>query len=190
MAIAKHALHSMIDKLDEQYRAARESLFHRGEDTAQNIATLEQIYRAEAADIRKGYDMNNDIYGQQVLDPRMLVGITSIGNGGSNFGAAAQNQLTGVMGTGLANQTMGMKPAEEKEGILFFRGGEMPDRWLGAHYSRIARVAVGKQWKISFTSEFSSDTIMLWLSMDQYSGNDADKVAATYLETINQRRLG
>ena len=181
MAVMKQALHSMLDMLDEQYRCARESLFHRGEDTAERVAALEQIYRVKVDDIRKGYDMHNEIYGQQILDPRMLVGVTSIGNSGGNYGAAAQNQMA---------QAQAIKPAEDKEGVLFFRGGELPEKWMGAHYDSYQRVVVGKQWKISYSSPYSSDTIMLWLSSEQFSGQDADKVARTYLETINQRRLG
>jgi hypothetical protein len=105
--------------------------------------------------------------------------------------SAAMNQMlqNATMGAGPVQGTAS-KSAEAEEGVLMFRGAVLPDKWMGAHYGVTNRAAVGKQWKISFTSLYSSDTIMLWLSMDEFSGNDADKVAATYLETINQRRLG
>ena len=116
------------------------------------------------------------------------------GAGHSGQLGAAHNQLAmganQLMQKAAMAQPQGMKPAEEKNGVLMFRGAPLPDKWMGAFYAMVNRVPVGKQWKISFNSEFSSDTIMLWLSMDEFSGNDADKVAATYLETINQRRIG
>ena len=192
MAIMKQAWQAMIEKLDDQYRFARESMFVRGEDTAQNIQEMDVEYQRKADELRRSYDMN-DVYGQQILDPRTLVGTTAIGNGGGNYGAiAAQNQISNNVGQMLQNTGMGtsVKPAEEKEGVLFFRGGELPEVWMGAHYNSYQRAVVGRQWKISYSSPFSSDTIMLWLSSEQFSGQEADKVARTYLETINQRRLG
>lgn len=110
--------------------------------------------------------------------------------------AIQSNMLTGVFGTsigvamGVGQQAV--KPTKEKEGVLFWQGREMPEVWRGAEYKFGSRrfVAMSHQWQVSFVSDFSSDTIMLWLDPDKHSGEEADKIAATYLETINQRRLG
>lgn len=97
--------------------------------------------------------------------------------------------LTGGLGVG---QQGVQHPAKSKEGVLFWQGREMPEVWRGAEYKFGSRrfVAMSHQWQVSFVSDFSSDTIMLWLDPDKHSGEEVDKIAATYLETINQRRLG
>ena len=187
MAIMRDTMVTALRRLDEQYQYAREAMFSRGENTPERVHDIERMYQTKLEEIRKGYDMNNDIYGQQILDPRQLYGINS---SAMNAGLAAQNQpAQGSMGA-LAQQGTQVKPITEKEGVLFFRGGVLPEKWMGAHYDSYQRAVVGKQWKISYSSPYSSDTIMLWLSSEQFSGQDADKVARTYLETINQRRLG
>lgn len=108
----------------------------------------------------------------------------------------ANNALQGVfstsigVSTGIGQQTP--KSAKEKEGVLIWQGRELPEVWRGAEYKFGARafVPLSRQWRIEFRSDFSMDTIMLWLDPDKHSGEEADKIAATYLETINQRRLG
>lgn len=104
--------------------------------------------------------------------------------------SASGNNAAWAMGWGTAPQAP--KPMQEKEGVLFWQGRELPEVWRGAEYKIGARSfnATSRQWKIEFRSDFSKDTIMLWLDPDKHSGEEADKIAATYLETINQRRLG
>lgn len=185
MAISTAQVQYEIDTLERDFRRAMD--YHLSQGDSFEMAHIEQAYQKRMQDIKRKYDMGNyDLYGQQMRDPRQLYGAAS------ELGTmnAAQNKLMQNVANGAMAQGVPLKSAEEKNGVLMFRGGELPDKWMGAHYSRVARVPIGRQWKISFSSEFSSDTIMLWLSMDEFSGNDADKVAATYLETINQRRLG
>jgi hypothetical protein len=104
--------------------------------------------------------------------------------------SAMNAQQSAVFGTGMANGAGQAKSALAEEGVLMWQGRVLPENWRGAHYSKFNRASIGPQWRISMTSEWSSDTIMLWLSMDKYSGEDADTVARTYIETINQRRVG
>lgn len=148
------------------------------------IEALQRKYTAEADKFRRYYPMDNDmmnsifgagqIAGQQgqIFDP--------------NRAAAAQNQLQNFNPAAMQNAT---KAAAAEEGVLMFRGAPLPEVWRGAEYKLSNRAQVAKQWKMSFTSDYASDTIMLWLSSETHSGLDADKVALTYLETINQRRL-
>ena len=195
MAIARQTVQDMLIKLEHDYHHARTHYASRGEHAAMDHC--DRTYAKELDHIKRSYHMD-DMYspgllGGTLLDPRHV-----FGNGGGSMLNAAQNQMMNAaqnqLATGLANsaalQNAATKPAEAEEGVLMFRGAPLPDKWMGAHYDTTSRAVVGRQWKISFMSDHSSDTIMLWLSVDQYSGNDADKVAATYLETINQRRLG
>ena len=190
MAIAKQdALAYALRNLDEEYRSVRDHMFAAGQDTYWEVAHIERVFNEREKELRRRFEMDyGDVLGQTVNSLTGL-GMNSL---------AAQNQLAvdsrKLMMNAAMSQTQAagtpIKPATEKEGVLFFRGKELPEKWLGAYYGGTNRAVVGKQWKISFTSDYSSDTIMLWLSTDQYSGNDADKVADTYREMINQRRLG
>jgi hypothetical protein len=89
-------------------------------------------------------------------------------------------------------QNMAMKPIEEKEEVLMFQGREMPSDWRGASYQGFNRAIVqaSHQWKVTYISKWASDSILIWFSMDKYSGEQVDELARTYLEVINTRRLG
>jgi hypothetical protein len=121
-----------------------------------------------------------------------------------NFAQAAAAQGIGWPNNGLGSPFQGVNqltqsiaqqkvhPVKAKEGVLMWQGRELPENWRGAEYKMGIRSlnADSKQWKFVFHSEWSSDTIILWLDPDTYSGSEADKIAETYLETINQRRVG
>ena len=188
MAFIKATVQHEIDNLERAYRSAIEHYATMSNDPA--MRRVEAEYADRLAQLQRKYCMDND---------QMNRAMGAIANPYAGVGPDGQlgqsnNQNGAVMNLMMQNAAMGqqrvIKPAEEKNGVLMFRGAPLPDKWMGAFYAMVNRVPVGKQWKISFNSEFSSDTIMLWLSMDEFSGNDADKVAATYLETINQRRIG
>lgn len=117
----------------------------------------------------------------------------------------AQQNAAGQMWGQAAAQTVGMRSLmrEEartalkavqsglaEEGVLMFRGAPLPENWRGAHYRSYAIAQVSSQWRITFGSDWSELSIMLWLSATTYSMDAASKVAETYLESINQRRLG
>lgn len=113
-----------------------------------------------------------------------------MGVGQKLFGSLDPRGLGSASGNNVVQQTP--KSAKEKEGVLIWQGRELPEVWRGAEYMFGTRafVPLSRQWRIEFRSDFSMDTIMLWLDPDKHSGEEADKIAATYLETINQRRLG
>ena len=176
---------SQLHALKEQYEQA---ISRHPSASSVEVDKLTSAYAMHVMQLQRTYGMSdndmNNIFGGRVSGQ----GIGGQLGQANNQSGAAMNQLMQSRLSPAQQQVM--KPAEEKNGVLMFRGAELPDKWMGAFYAMVNRIPVGKQWKISFNSEFSSDTIMLWLSMDEFSGNDADKVAATYLETINQRRLG
>jgi hypothetical protein len=189
--------------------AALERVLEQGTEELRELRRVMAPPEIERAVVYKYERLVDDIRKGRVMDMGWNGAMGAIGGGGSGMSAAqaaqniygaglgnqtqnAQNQLakSALQNAGMASVAQGMKPAEAEEGVLLFHGAPLPEKWLGAHYALGVRAPVGKQWRINFTSEFSSDTIMLWLSMEKYSGIEADKVAATYLETINQRRLG
>ena len=110
----------------------------------------------------------------------------------SSIANALQGVFSTSIGVSMGTGQQTPKSAKEKEGVLIWQGRELPEVWRGAEYKFGTRafVPLSRQWRIEFRSDFSMDTIMLWLDPDKHSGEEADKIAATYLETINQRRLG
>jgi hypothetical protein len=183
MAVMRDMVQNEIARLQQDYRNAME--YHSRTNDMYEMGRCEHIYRKKLHDIERNYKMD---YEQMMgLQNAMMGPNLAQGQLANNVTASALQNVTidarHVQGT-VAKQ------ARAEEGVLMFKGAPLPEKWLGAFYGMINRAAIGGQWKITFNSEFSSDTIMLWLSTDKYSGFDADKVAATYLETINQRRRG
>ena len=107
-------------------------------------------------------------------------------------------QVSNIAGLGLPiggqamQQMQQVKPVQEREEILLFKGEELSTDWRGASYDSFQRSIrqVSRQWRVDFHSKWASDTIMIWFSMDKYSGAQVDDLAKTYLEVINTRRLG
>ena len=114
--------------------------------------------------------------------------------------AMAQNMEMGTyIGTGAANavvqaQTQ-MAPSTPKEnGVLYLKGKPLPDDWSGAKitsYKRDTSADGTVRWRFTFLSKWSDEQrIELFLDAETMSGEEARKVADTYMEALNQRRSG
>lgn len=73
---------------------------------------------------------------------------------------------------------------------LLWRGEPLPEDWQGALYTRKVRSMEGRHWRVVFSSPWSHENIEVYFDSDQYSGQEVDKLTETFLEVINQRRLG
>lgn len=106
-----------------------------------------------------------------------------------------QNALTTGVGAGqLLMQQNTPKEAPKYEcGVLYLNGAPLPDDWRGAYTDRIERsMAVGDnpRWIFNFKSKWGSEIIVLHLDAEKMSGEEATRVAETYKEALNQRRVG
>lgn len=74
------------------------------------------------------------------------------------------------------------------------RAGSPIQEWRGAEFQYGNRAICEhhnhRYWKINFISPYCSDLLCINLNADTHSGEDADRIAKTMLEALNQRRLG
>ena len=80
-------------------------------------------------------------------------------------------------------------------GVLYAHNGmPLADDWRGAYIDKVDRRFTGTvsspRWVYTFTSKWSNDAVALHLDALEMSGKEADKVAETYREALNQRRVG
>jgi hypothetical protein len=123
-----------------------------------------------------------------------------IGGGGGSGSAAQANQYgagQAAQNSALNNQSLQnlarnsfTEPAVYPHGVLYMNGHQLEADWRGAEYKDYVRTVNTKVWILRFRSEWSSDEIVVHLDIDAYSGTEVNKLAETYLEAINQRRLG
>lgn len=78
---------------------------------------------------------------------------------------------------------------------LYLRGQPLPEDWAGAKIDKYDRSVNGSgttaaRWMYQFSSKWGTDKITLHLDAQQLSGKEADEIAQTYMEVLNQRRVG
>lgn len=120
-------------------------------------------------------------------DQRAMMANNIAGNAfGMNMAAAAQSARSmGLLG-GIAQA-----PAPKKTGVLYTANGELlADDWRGAVITDFAKRYTNGRYEITFTSKWAGDAILLYVDAQEHSGAAADKIAETYKEALNQRRLG
>jgi len=118
---------------------------------------------------------------------------------GNNAMASAQASMAqnSLMGLGpLYNQVFLAQQDIQKPVIYgeILRAGSPIQEWRGAEYEyghRSMRESGGhRYWQVDFVSPYCGDVLFLNLDADKHSGEDADRIAKTMLEALNQRRLG
>ena len=75
-------------------------------------------------------------------------------------------------------------------GELYTRNQPLPVDWRGAEYGEVEREVENGCWKLTFSSKWTHETIIVHLDLQTLSGEQVDRMAKTFLEVINQRRLG
>ena len=138
-----------------------------------------------------GYEDYNNAIGQ-AIGAQNIFGNNNLGQ---QIGAMNQlgNSLTGLP-PGLMPSTGGndVNPLKTKAeyGTLYMNGRELPDDWRGAMYTGFDRVAMKEAWKLVFKSPWANDKIEVYIDLEKHSGAEVNAMAKTFIEIINQRRLG
>jgi hypothetical protein len=108
--------------------------------------------------------------------------------------AAAMSQatlvqgLSSIQGSGYQEVQSSFKP---EFGVLYNGKEQLPHDWAGAKITSVKREARAKGWLITFISKWDSGLrIQLWLDIEQVNGTEAHTIATTYMEALNQRRVG
>jgi hypothetical protein len=114
------------------------------------------------------------------------------------FQACAQQDYAKQTGMGLlsvsamgaiqGNSYLEVKP---QFGVLYSGKEPLPDDWAGAKITSYKREPRETGWLITFVSKWDSGLrIQLWLDLEAVNGTEAHTIAATYMEALNQRRVG
>ena len=73
-------------------------------------------------------------------------------------------------------------------------GKPIPDDWRGAQLTGWDRSILfhsnHPRWVYRMRSDWGNDIVLLHLDANEVSGGEADKIAGTYMEALNQRRIG
>lgn len=179
----------MYDEIERMYKRAYNSMVQRGNH--EEADRLVQEYESRMTQLRKEEDMalNSSLIGAAAN--------TIFGSGGSG-GVLTTSTLPQDYQNALMQSVLVQPPeapAKYEIGVLYLDGKPMPDDWRGAYIDRMERSIAGSgggdpRWIFSFKSKWSNANILLHLDANELSGKEADKVAETYKEALNQRRLG
>ena len=76
-------------------------------------------------------------------------------------------------------------------GVLYLNSKELPADWAGAKVTEFQRRATDKSWHVQFLSKWDKAlSINLYLDIEEYNGKEVNEMARTYMEALNQRRVG
>lgn len=78
-------------------------------------------------------------------------------------------------------------------GQLVWEGAPLPSDWRGAEYTEYSRTFKGREhpyWEVSFNSKWCPTPIFARFDAEKHTGEEVERIAKTFLEVINQRRLG
>ena len=187
MAITKEQL---WDKFEQECKAAHYEALMRGD-------------RKQADQIRdyfdeRKYNMDSDImeglYGQ-ALTTGVGMGQLGVSNGLVNASSTSsiyqnallqQNQYTQA-----ATQASGLMDFLPEFGVLYLHNKELPAEWAGAKITSFNRSVSRDNWHIQFESKWDKALVInLYLDIEEYNGKEINEMARTYMEALNQRRVG
>lgn len=106
------------------------------------------------------------------------------------------NNMFGGLGGSQAYGNTPKAPQEVKPAItgqLMWKGAPLPAEWRGAQYDICTRTLTGTKyphWVLEFESKWTTDRIYVYLDAEKITGEEALRLSETFLEVINQRRLG
>jgi len=79
-------------------------------------------------------------------------------------------------------------------GQILYNGKPLPPEWRGAEYTAYTRSLNNygdhNYWRLNFTSPWTSGALQAYFDAETHTGAQVEGIAKTFLEVINQRRLG
>jgi len=144
------------------------------------------------------YDMDNDMMNSilgQTLTTGIGMGQLGVSNGLVNASSTSsiyqnallqQNQYTQA-----ATQAQGLMDFVPEFGVLYLNNKELPADWAGAKVTEFQRLVARENWHVQFESKWDKALeIHLYLDVEEYNGKEINEMARTYMEALNQRRVG
>lgn len=179
MAIPK----GTVSKLEEEFKRAYDDAMYYGDTRL-------------AAQIRTEHQrvMNENAY-QNIYGNMSGQGISSQDIYGNQAGGLSPSQYaahTAQINTALG-QMKEVTPYKPPLGVLLFNSTkkEVPQDWRGPEIDAFKR---GRHdngtYAVAFTSKWGNVDIVMFISSEEHSGKEADEMAKTFMEVLNQRRVG
>lgn len=99
----------------------------------------------------------------------------------------------GISAQAYAQKILKQEHKPEHVGQLLWKGAPLPAAWRGAEYDVCQRTLVGvdhPHWHLEFGSKWTSERIHVYLDAEKVTGEEAHRLSQTFMEAINQRRMG
>ena len=102
------------------------------------------------------------------------------------------NAMPNTLTQGIGGLMQSPAQIKLREGVLLDADGkELSPEWRGAEIDRFERdMQSSQQWRVVFYSKWSTSKVRVYLSAETYSGKEVNEMARTFMEALNQRRLG
>lgn len=144
------------------------------------------------------YDLTNEkeeYIKEQIARAQQAIGTGLDGGYGYGTQQATNNRIgsTIVQSPQVMRKNAGPVPvveAKAEKDVLLWKDRPLPEDWRGAEYREWRRDVFDGCWRLRFKSPWTTTEITVLLDMETNSGADVNKMAGTFLEVINQRRLG
>lgn len=152
-------------------------------DEAMFNGDMERAHEIRKYYEERKYDMANDSYGTMIGAQGL------VGNGPYTSTAIdpafLQQQVTMLKGEVAAQMQV-------EFGVLYLHNKPLPSDWAGAKITEFQRrVHNGTRWEVMFTSKWDKSLdIRLYLDLEEHNGKEINEAARTYMEALNQRRVG
>jgi len=187
MAITKEQL---LDKFERMCKQAH--------DEASMVGDFQRAKEIRRYYEERKYDMDNDMMNSilgQTLTTGIGMGQLGVSNGLVNASSTSsiyqnallqQNQFTQA-----ATQASGLMDFLPEFGVLYLNNKELPADWAGAKVTEFKRLVARENWHVQFLSKWDKALVInLYLDIEEYNGKEVNEMAATYMEALNQRRMG
>jgi hypothetical protein len=166
-------------------RAYEQALMRGDKQTAESVRRFYE---------ERKYDMDDDYMRSmmgQALTSGTVIGQNSAANSGIT-GRDYQNALLGqAQAQAMQSATIAKQDFRPEFGVLYLHNKELPADWAGAKITEFQRRADQKWWQVQFSSKWDKAlTITLYLDIEEYNGTQINEMARTYIEALNQRRVG
>jgi hypothetical protein len=197
MAVMKKDPYTLVAELERYCKAEWDEAKYQGD--MRRADAIQDYFHKRKKEIEMG-DYTNIVGAARNAIGSILegtAGTTGIAQQYQNALMHQQMYGTGIMTGSIANGTAGQNAAQAAPdfkpefGVLYINNKELPADWAGAKITEFQRQVRPKHWYVYFTSKWDKTLeIHLYLDVEEHNGKEVNEMARTYMEALNQRRVG
>lgn len=185
MAISTNVYRNKQDELERLYKDMYNSAMRYGDRYGADRIYDEYVMKRKELEMQDIYGTANQIGGS-------ILGLANTTGIADQYQQALMNQqVYSQASMNQAAQNIAKETFNPEFGVLYLHGKEMPADWAGAKITEFQRRVDTRYWHIQFSSKWDKALeINLYLSVDEHNGKEINEMARTYIEALNQRRVG